>query len=188
MAKTMKLLTAVLLAAACVSGGLYRAFRQEALLTLAITCGVTGYHFGARLLVGGLFTWANPRHDPQKFWYRSRPWEEGLYTALNVKAWKNKLPTYAPESFSPRLHSWREIAEAMCRSELVHETNCALSFCPVYAAIWFGDLPVFLITSALAAAFDLLFVIVQRYNRPRIQRLAERQTMKEKEAIPYEPK
>ena len=32
------------------------------------------------------------------------------------------------------------------------------------------------ITSALAAGFDLLFVMMQRYNRPRIVRLIDRQS------------
>ena len=43
------------------------------------------------------------------------------------------------------------------------------------ASIWLGDLPVFLITSVLAACFDLSFVLIQRYNRPTVIRLAQRQ-------------
>ncbi len=188
MAKAINALAALLLALALLFAGLYRAAGYGTLLSLAITCGTTGYHFAVRLLVGALFDRVPLTGSLSQKWFRPRPWEERLYGRLRVKTWKGRLPTYAPESFSPRLHTWQEIGQAMCRSELVHETNCVLSFCPVFAAMWFGDLPVFLITSALAAAYDLLFVIVQRYNRPRIQRLAERQTMKEKEAIPYEPK
>ena len=56
----------------------------------------------------------------------------------------------------------------MCQAELVHETITVLSFVPVLFAIWFGQLPVFLITSLLAAAFDMQFVILQRFNRPRV--------------------
>lgn len=175
MAKAMKVLTAVLLIATCVSGCLYRIFPYSTLLTIAITCGTTGYHFAVRLLIGALFQWADPQHDPYKKWYRPRPWEKKLYQRLNVKAWKNVLPTYAPDSFSPQLHTWDEITRAMCRAELVHEVIILFSFLPLLGALWFRALPVFLITSVLAAGFDLLFVIVQRYNRPRAIRLAGRQ-------------
>lgn len=168
---TMKALTAGLLGAACVFACLYQIFPWGALLAAGIACGTAGYHFGARLLVGAVFDWAAPAQDPAKKWYRLRPWEATLYKRLKVKAWKNRLPTYAPDSFSPRLHSWEEIERASCHAELVHEANCLVSFFPVFAALWFGELPVFLITSLLAGAFDLLFVIVQRYNRSRIDRI-----------------
>jgi hypothetical protein len=46
-----------------------------------------------------------------------------------------------------------------------------LSFVPILAAIPFGELAVFVITSIVAAAFDLLFVMLQRFNRTRIVRL-----------------
>ena len=78
------------------------------------------------------------------------------------------MPSYEPELFDPQKHTWNEIAQAMCQAELVHETITFLSFVPVLFAIWFGQLPVFLITSLLAAAFDMQFVILQRFNRPRV--------------------
>ena len=56
----------------------------------------------------------------------------------------------------------------MCQAEIVHEVIVVLSFLPLLAAIPFGAFPVFLITSLLAAMYDLTFVIMQRYNRPRI--------------------
>ena len=84
------------------------------------------------------------------------------------------MPTYSPEAFSPRLHSWEEIVRATCQSELVHEANIALSFPPLLASLWFGAFGVFLITSLCGAAFDLSFVVMQRYNRGRIVKLASR--------------
>lgn len=88
-----------------------------------------------------------------------------------MKHWKNKLPSYQPEYFDPQKHSWDEIAQAMCQAELVHEVIVVLSFVPIAFSVWFGALPVFVITSVAAAAFDLMFVIIQRYNRPRVMRL-----------------
>jgi hypothetical protein len=81
------------------------------------------------------------------------------------------FPTFEPNVFNPKLHTWDEIAQAMCQAELVHETIVILSFVPVAFSAVFGAFWVFLITSLCAAAFDLMFVIIQRYNRPRIIRL-----------------
>lgn len=39
------------------------------------------------------------------------------------------------------------------------------------SVIWFGSLGVFLLTSCAAFCFDSIFVIMQRYNRPRLIRL-----------------
>ncbi len=98
-----------------------------------------------------------------------------LYKALHVKKWKNKMPTYEPTLFSPEKHSWDEIAQAMCQAELVHETIVIFSFLPIIATIWWGGFWVFLITSVCAALLDMAFVVMQRYNRPRVIRMAERQ-------------
>lgn len=62
----------------------------------------------------------------------------------------------------------------MCQSELVHETNILMSFLPLLAAIPFGAFWVFLVTSLAGAIFDLSLAILQRYNRPRVVRLARR--------------
>lgn len=62
----------------------------------------------------------------------------------------------------------------MCQAELVHEVNVILSFLPVVFSYWFGALAVFIVTSLLAALFDMIFVIMQRYNRPRILRLIQK--------------
>lgn len=41
-------------------------------------------------------------------------------------------------------------------------------------AITFGALAVFILTSVLAACYDAMFVVMQRYNRPRIVKLVEK--------------
>lgn len=144
-------------------------------LSLGITCATIAYHFTMRLLVGWCYDrLMNNRADVQHPWFRQRRFEPGLFDLLRVKSWKSYMPTYEPDLFDPQQHTWEEIAQAMCQSELVHETIFVLSFLPVVASIWLGDLPVFLITSVLAACFDLCFVLIQRYNRPTVIRLAER--------------
>ena len=81
------------------------------------------------------------------------------------------MPTYDADTFSFELHSMEEIIMAMCQSEVVHEVIAVMSFVPLTFAIWFGTFGVFLITSVLAAGFDMMFVVMQRYNRPRLERL-----------------
>ena len=85
------------------------------------------------------------------------------------------MPTYDPDTFSNKKHTWDEIAQAMCQAELIHETNIVLSFVPLIASVPFGSFDVFFITSICSAVFDLLFVIIQRYNRPRIVKMIVRQ-------------
>lgn len=51
-----------------------------------------------------------------------------------------------------------------------------LSFLPIVSGIWFGAYPVFIITSVLSALFDLIFVVMQRYNRQRVLRLLQRES------------
>lgn len=173
MPKVMKTITCFSFTLTIITSLLFNCLHQDIYLTLAITSGTTFYHLGIRLLIGFLYsTWMKNQADYTKKWYQIHPWEKRLYQFLNVKAWKNKMPVYDPLSFSPEKHTWDEIAQTMCQSELVHETNIVFSFIPVIASRWFGSFYVFLITSLCGAIFDLLFVIMQRYNRPRVIKIA----------------
>ena len=113
----------------------------------------------------------NNKANYKKRWYQVSHWERSLYETLKVKKWKGKMPTYETSLFDPKKHTWEEIIQAMCQAELVHETIVVLSFLPILAGIWFGDFPVFIITSLVAAMVDMSFVIMQRYNRQRIMKV-----------------
>ena len=97
-----------------------------------------------------------------------------FYNFLRVKKWKKHMPTYNPEYYDVRKHSVEEIIQATCQAEIVHEINMILSFVPVIFTIWFGSLVTFLVTSFVAFCFDSIFVIMQRFNRPRLRRLLKR--------------
>ncbi len=144
-------------------------------LSLAITFGTVSYHLVMRLLVGGAFQAVmQNRADLRKRWYRVGRREMAVYEALKVKRWKRRMPTYDNALFDLRLHTWNEVAQAMCQAELVHEAIALLSFLPIAAGLRFGAYPVFIVTSVLSAGYDLLFVMMQRYNRQRIMVLLER--------------
>lgn len=63
-----------------------------------------------------------------------------------------------------------------CNSEIIHTVNVFVSFAPIFFAIPFGELPVFIITFVLTGICDLRFVMLRRYNRPR--KLQKQQRMR----------
>ena len=171
--KTAAVLSAVCTALFCL---IYRRTQNLLFFSLGITAGTIAYHIIMRLVIG--FCYNSILHNKVNYkhsWFRQRNFEPALYEKLRVKSWKAKMPTFDRAQFDTRQHSWEEIGQTMCQSELVHETIVAFSFLPLAASVWFGSFPVFLITSLCSAAFDMLFVIMQRYNRPIVLRLAERQ-------------
>ena len=154
---------------------LYKGSGSGTMFAAAITFGTTAYHLLMRLCVGFAFDkWMKNRADPAKRWYQIRAWERRLYERIHVKRWKGAMPTYDSTLFDHTKKRWEEIAQASCQAELVHETIILLSFVPMFFARWFGALPTFAVTSVFAALFDLTFVVIQRYNRPRTMRLIER--------------
>lgn len=146
--------------------------RDTFAFSLAVTSGTVAYHFLMRLCVGTILdSLLHNRVGYTKPWFWVGQREMRLYKTLRVKQWKNKMPTYDASAFDPAIHTWDEIAQAMCQSELVHECNALLSFLPLIAAIWIGAFWVFLITSLCSAGFDLLFVAMQRFNSHRVLRM-----------------
>ncbi len=155
---------------------LYAASGNGAALSLAITFGTTFYHFAVRLLAGFII---NARLgntiDYTKPWFAEKAFEKRLYKMLKVKSLKKHMPVFEPVFFDMKRRTVTEIIMAGCQAEIVHEVIILLSFVPLLFTVWFGAFGVFLVTSLLAAAFDSIFVIIQRYNRPRLIMLAERQ-------------
>lgn len=130
------------------------------------------------LLVGLVFRVVmQNKADCKKRWYHVGKHEMAVYEKLNIKNWKRRMPTYDRTLFDPRIHTWNEIAQAMCQAELIHETIIVLSFLPIMEGIWFGAYPIFIVTSVLAAGFDMLFVMMQRYNRQRVMKLLKRKNI-----------
>lgn len=185
MARKLKLLTAcavALLATVCV---IYLRHPSAFMLSLGITCGTCAYHLLMRLLVGGIVHgMCRNRMDYRRAWFRPRTWEHDLYCRLHMRRWSRRVPTYAPQTFSRAQHTWEEIAMASCQAEIVHEIIVLLSFVPLLFAIPFGALPVFVLTSLAAALIDTYFVLVQRYQRPALVRLAAREQRRTQATAP----
>jgi len=175
MAKIMKRIALLATAATILCVAFHMHTGNGFSLTLAITFGTISYHFVMRLLVGlSVNLLLHNRVDYRRKWFQIRAAEQKFYQKIKVKKWKGKMATYDPAAFDSSIHTWDEIAQAMCQAELVHEIIIVLSFIPILAAIPFGALFVFVITSVLAACYDAMFVIMQRYNRPRILKLIKK--------------
>ena len=84
----------------------YQNKSDNIILILAITFGTTAYHFGVRLLIGTLLNCImKNKEDYTKRWYRVNNLEMKLYKKLNVKKWKDKMPTYDKDTFDVCLYA-----------------------------------------------------------------------------------
>lgn len=141
--------------------------------SLFVTAATFFYHLGIRLLVGAATrNGLRNRIDVKHPWFARRKWEKTFYERLGVKKWKGRLPTYFPQDFSFKLHTPAEVVQAMCISEVGHEINIVCSFLPLLAALCLPrlreDWIIFAITGILALGGDVPFLLMQRYNRPRV--------------------
>lgn len=165
-------ITIVSLIVMLVSVVIYYFTRNRVVFSIAITFGTIFYHLSIRLAVGYLINVIyHNQMDYRKKWFREKALEHKLYEKIKVKKWKKWFPTFNPQDFNLKDHPVIEIVQVTCQSEVVHEVNMVLSFVPIIFSVWFGSLVVFLLTSCAAFIFDGIFVIMQRYNRPRLIRL-----------------
>ena len=100
-----------------------------------------------------------------RFPYRTFSWErEGrVYEAMGIRRWKDRLPDKSIDGLVRFL-------QETCVAELVHWCLLLLSF-PLYSYVptGFGAA-----VTVLYALSNLPFIFIQRYNRPRLQRLLNR--------------
>ncbi len=178
MKKTMFITAGISMAATALAIALHQFFGWEIASALAITAGTIFYHLAMRLAVGGLVSGLRIPFDHRRWWFCERGFEPKLYRFLKVRHWKHRMPTYSPGSFDVNACTPEEIIRATCEAEVVHEIIIPLSFLPLLAIIEHGVPAVFIVTSVLAALFDSLFILLQRFNRPRLVKLWERQRIR----------
>ena len=143
--------------------------------SVIITLGITLYHFLMRLIVGGIVNLIMKNTaNYNSFWFREKRFEQKLYKIIGVRKWKKHLPTYNPSTFDTSKKPIKELSGATCQAEIVHEVIILFSLLPILFIPLFGGVVAIIITSILAMLFDLLFVILQRYNRPKLVKLINR--------------
>lgn len=174
--KIMKTASLVSFIALAIAVTLYHLSHYGVFKTLAVAAGTAFYHFFMRLVVGIYIDKVKQnRADITRSWYRIRPWETVFYQRIGVKNWKDKMPTSFPEYYDLRKHTPLELAQVTCQSEIIHEVNVLISAGALLGAVPFGMFPAFFLSSLAAGCFDMIFVMMQRYNRSRLMPLVERQ-------------
>lgn len=172
MKKDMIMMTLISLIVLLVSGVIYYFMGNQVIFSVAITFGTIFYHLAIRLAIGYLVDAKyHNRMDYTRKWFTEKPFEQKLYKKIQVKKWKKWFPTFNPQNFDLQSCSVAEIVQVTCQAEIVHEINMVLSFVPIIFSVWFGSVWVFVLTSCAAFIFDGIFVVMQRYNRPRLMRL-----------------
>ena len=175
MKKKMLLITAILGIGFILSLSFFLAFNNEVLKIISISLGVTLYHFLMRLIVGTLvdLTMKN-KANYKNIWFSTKRFESKFYNFFHVHKWKKIIPTYSPETFDTTNKSIEEIVGATCQAEVVHEIIMLFSLLPIALIPIFNAPAVFIITSILSMMIDGIFVILQRYNRPRLIKILKR--------------
>ena len=154
--------------------------KSEVVLWIGITAFTIMYHFWVRIIMGN-FSKLFKKHINYKKWgFKERNFEKKIYKLLKVKNWKDKALTYNPDSFSLKEHTLEEIANTMAKSEVDHWINEIISISTIFFAILWGNLWIFFITALAAMIFDSQFIIIQRYNRPRVIKAFERKKRENK--------
>lgn len=145
---------------------------------LCIWTGITAftimYHFWVRIIMGNVSKLFRKHINYKQRWFKERKFEKKIYKVLNVKNWKDKAFTYNPGDFSVKDRSLEDIANTMAKSEVDHWINEVISISTMFFGLIWGKTLIFVITALCAMVFDGQFIVIQRYNRPRIVKLLER--------------
>ncbi len=149
---------------------MYVRSKNEAMLIFGIIMLNAGYQVITRLLAEticeGVFE--NGVNSSAE-WFKTSEAEERFYGFLGIKYLKRNLPKFERTDFSLTRQSLQDIIDAGCEIEAEHEVNIAVSMLGILLTFAFGYTGVFVAFAAGAVLFDLLFIAVQRYNRPRLE-------------------
>lgn len=119
---------------------------------------------------------------PDKFPFRTYAWEDRLWKALQIRKWQAKVPDMSrlfkklmPEKklTQQTVQELPLMIEETCVAELTHGLLCIAGL--ALLAIWPG-IGGIILTVIYIVFGNLPFLLIQRYNRPRLQKLLERQT------------
>ncbi len=144
--------------------------RNDAMLIIGVIMLNASFQLITRLLIGsiceGIFeNGINSSAD----WFKTTELEERFYGSMGIKYLKKNLPKFERTDFSLRTQSIQDIIDAGCEIEAEHEICIGAALLGMLLAIPFGYVWIFAIVAVGAVVFDLLFVAVQRYNRPRLE-------------------
>ena len=149
--------------------------KSDVMETVTISIGVSLYHFVMRLAIGTAVNLImKNKANHKNIWFREKRFESKFYKRIGVRKWKKYIPTYSPDIFDTSQKTVKEIIGATCQAEIVHELIMVCSLLPIILIPVLGGAVALIITSVLAMLYDSMFVILQRYNRPKLVRVMNR--------------
>ena len=151
--------------------------KNSVILWTGVTAFTIMYHLWVRIIMGNVSKIFKKHINYNQWWFKEKTFEKKFYEFLKVKKWKRKALTYNPELFSLKDYSLQEIANTMCKSEVDHWINEVISLSTLLFACAWGEFWIFLITAIAAMIFDAQFIVIQRYNRPRIIKILEKRNL-----------
>lgn len=161
-------------AAAFTFFGLFTRNMREACLVLAIIMLAVAFHLIIRLVLVNLCEYLIKNLNVNEKRFIEKPFERKLYKFLKVHRWKTRWDVFDESAYLLKYNSVDELLEAGCCSEITHFLCALTGFVSILFTFPFGHAVIYIVTSVLGAVFDLLFVAVQRYNRPRLKSAAEK--------------
>lgn len=169
----------VILTAVCF--GVYYGGYNDNLIFLwtGITAFTITYHFWGRIILGNVSKLFRKNINYKQWWFKERKFEKKLYEVLKVKKWKGKALTYNPEQFDLKQNSLEQILNTMIKSEVDHWINEVISIISMFFGLIWGETWIFVLTAIAAMIFDGQFIVIQRYNRPRVIKILEKTSKKE---------
>ncbi|MDO4492313.1 MAG: glycosyltransferase [Clostridia bacterium] len=139
-----------------------------------IACTGVLFFFLGRILPRNLINADNPL-------LRVRPWEQKLFTLLRLPAWQNKVPDMSrifkklmpPKKLegNPSNETLLTMIKEACVAEIIHTLLCLTGLWCL--KLWPGLWGV-VVTLVYILIGNFPFILIQRYNRPRMMKLAER--------------
>lgn len=168
------MLVCIILNVACMF--LYVNMSHIWLYYIGLVFGVVAVHFIIMHMVAPcVFMVFRKRYNYKSFWFNPKKFEANLYKKLQVKKWKAKVLAYNQDEYSLTKNTSEEIIMNMCHAEVVHEVIIFVGYLPLLFRFFISEFWFLFITSFLFGGVHMIFVIIQRYNRPRIIKLYEMQ-------------
>jgi hypothetical protein len=146
-------------------------FVNEIVLWIGIVSFTILYHFWGRIILGNISKLFRRFISYKSWWFKERDFEKELYEKLQVKKWKKNALTYNPEQFDLKENSIEKVLQTMTKSEVDHWINELVSISTMFFGLLWGHTWIFVLTALAAMIFDAQFIIIQRYNRPRMIRV-----------------
>lgn len=133
------------------------------------------YHFWVRIIMGNVLKLFKKHITYKQYFFKEKKFEKKFYDLIKVKSWKDKVLTYAPQEFDLKENPLETVANNMAKAELDHWINSLISISTISFGFISNVFWPFIVSAIFAMAFETQFIVLQRYNRPRVVKIIERE-------------